>query len=63
MFNRFCEIEEYILKQDFKATIALAGSHDDDALSAVVNARRKGIINDSFLQSFLYCLLQFNMLK
>lgn len=45
MFNRFCEIEEYILKQDFKATIALAGSHDDDALSAVVNARRKGIIN------------------
>ena len=45
MFKSFKEIEEYVLKKEFKATIALAGSHDDDALGAVVNAKRRGIVN------------------
>lgn len=44
MFKTFDDIEKYILDQNFKATVALAGSHDDDALTSIVNAKRKGIV-------------------
>lgn len=43
MYTSFVQIEEEILKKDTKKIIALAGSHDEDALSAAVNARRRGI--------------------
>lgn len=44
MFKKFSEIEEYILKQGFKAKVALAGSNDIDTLSSIVYAKKKGII-------------------
>jgi phosphate butyryltransferase len=44
LYKSFQEIEEYILNNNIMKTIALAGSHDDDALAAVVNARRKGVV-------------------
>jgi len=43
MFRTFKEIEEHILAQGTRKTIALAGSQDEVALSALVTARRKGI--------------------
>ena len=45
MFKSFKEIEEYVIKGNCKKKIALAGSHDPDALSSVVSAKRKNIIN------------------
>ena len=45
MFRSFHEIEDYISKGKFTKSIALAGSHDLDTLSSVVNARRKNIIS------------------
>lgn len=45
MIRRFEEIEDYIIKNKIKKTIALCGSHDDAALSAVVDAKRKGIVD------------------
>ncbi|WDV46900.1 bifunctional enoyl-CoA hydratase/phosphate acetyltransferase [Clostridiaceae bacterium M8S5] len=44
MFKSFKEIEKYLISSNIKKKIALAGAHDDDALSAVVSAKRKGII-------------------
>lgn len=44
MFKNFNEIEEFVLQNEFKATVALIGSHDDDALASIVNARKKGIV-------------------
>ena len=44
MFRNYAEIEEFVLESGFKATVALAASHDDDALNSVVTAKRKGII-------------------
>lgn len=43
MFRTFKEIEEHILARGAKTTIALAGSQDEETLSALVTARRKGI--------------------
>lgn len=45
MFTSFKDMEAYIRAQHITARIALAGAHDDDALTAVVNARRKGVIS------------------
>ncbi|MDO4548877.1 MAG: hypothetical protein Q4D04_12310, partial [Clostridia bacterium] len=45
MFRNFAEIERFITSAGHKKTIALAGSHDADALLSVVEARRKGVIN------------------
>lgn len=44
MFTSFQEIEEYIKKNHIVKKVALAGAHDDDALAAVANARKKGVI-------------------
>lgn len=43
MFASFQEIEQYVLSNKIVKRIALAGAHDLDALSAVVNARRAGV--------------------
>ena len=43
MFTSFKELEAYVLGCGMKKRIALANAHDEPALSAVVNARRKGV--------------------
>ena len=43
MYHSFQEIERSILSKGRKVRIALAGAHDLDALSALVEAARKGI--------------------
>ncbi|MDR1000089.1 MAG: hypothetical protein LBL96_04720 [Clostridiales bacterium] len=45
MLSTFQEIEEFVLNEKIRKTIALAGAHDADALSSVVNARRKGVVD------------------
>lgn len=45
MFKNFKEIETCVLSNKTAKRIALAGSHDSDSLSAVVNARRTGAAN------------------
>lgn len=45
MYRSFKEIEDEILSRKDKKVLALAGAHDSDVLSAVVNAKRKGIID------------------
>lgn len=54
MFRTFAEVEKYILDQKIVKRIALCGAHDEPALSALVEAKRKGVaagvlIGDSFL--------------
>ena len=44
MFRNFNEIEKHILNKNIVKRIALCGAHDDDSLSAVVDASRKGVI-------------------
>lgn len=44
MFKSFQEVEAYIKENNIVARIALAGAHDDDALTAVTNARKKGVV-------------------
>lgn len=44
MFQSFKEIEAHIKKQQIMKRIVLAGAHDDDALEAVINARRQGVV-------------------
>jgi len=44
MFTSFRQMEEYVLSHNIRKKVALAGAHDDDALAAVVSAKRKGII-------------------
>lgn len=43
MFRNFQEVEEYILQNGLQKTIALAGAHDEPALSALIEARRKNV--------------------
>jgi len=45
MFKDFYEIEQYILERKIVKRIVLCGAHDDAALSAVVDAYRKGVVN------------------
>lgn len=45
MFASFQDIEEYIQSNKIVKKIALGGAHDDDALRAVVNAHKKGVID------------------
>lgn len=45
MLTTFREIEQHILSREAKKRLALAGSHDPDALAAAVNARRKGVVD------------------
>ncbi|PKM59993.1 MAG: hypothetical protein CVU99_10545 [Firmicutes bacterium HGW-Firmicutes-4] len=44
MFRSFKEMEEAVLGRGLKKRIALAGAHDEDALSAVVFAKRKQLV-------------------
>lgn len=44
MFHNFREIENTIVTSGIKRTIALAGAHDSYSLEAVVEAKRKGLI-------------------
>lgn len=43
MYRSFEQMEQDVQKQGKKKILALAGSHDDDALAAVVHARKKNI--------------------
>lgn len=45
MYKSFQEIETYVLCNHIKKMIALAGAHDYDALAAVINAKRKGVVD------------------
>ena len=45
MFRSFEEVEEFVLSQGVKKRIALAAAHDEPALSAVVDARRRGVVD------------------
>ena len=45
MIKSLKEIENYVLENGIKKTIALACAHDEPALSAVVNVKRKGLAN------------------
>ena len=43
MFTNFKELEAYVLSHKNKKRIVLANAHDEPALSAVVNAHRRGV--------------------
>lgn len=43
MFKTFDEIEHYVLSNGIKKRIVLCGAHDEPALSALVEAKRKGV--------------------
>ena len=49
MFRNFNEIEKYILEKKIVKRIALCGAHDDAALSAVVGAKRKGVVSGTLI--------------
>ena len=49
MFTSFKEIESFVLSQNMKKRIALANAHDEPALSAVVNAKRKGVVEGTLI--------------
>ena len=49
MFTTFKEMEAYVLGQNLKKRIALANAHDEPALSAVVNAHRRGVVDGTLL--------------
>ncbi len=44
LLHSFDEAEKYILNNGICKTIALAGAHDEPALSALIEAKRKGIV-------------------
>ena len=49
MFTTFKEMEAYVLGQNLKKRIALANAHDEPALSAVVHAKRKGVVEGTLI--------------
>ena len=49
MFTTFKEMEAYVLGQNMKKRIALANAHDEPALSAVVHAKRKGVVEGTLI--------------
>ena len=49
MFTNFSELEAYVLSQNSKKRIALANAHDEPALSAVVHAKRKGVVEGTLI--------------
>ena len=44
MFHSFKEVEEHIVVNGICKMIALAGAHDEPALSALIEAKRKGVV-------------------
>ena len=51
MFTNFKELEAYVLSHKNKKRIVLANAHDEPALSAVVNAHRRGVEHGVIWQS------------
>ncbi len=49
MFTSFAQMEEYVLAHNTKKRIALANAHDEPALSAVVHAKRKGVVEGTLI--------------
>lgn len=49
MFTNFKEMEAFVLSQGIKKRIALANAHDEPALSAVVNAKKKGVVEGTLI--------------
>ena len=49
MFTNFKELEAYVLSHKNKKRIVLANAHDEPALSAVVNAHRRGVVDGALL--------------
>ena len=49
MFTNFKELESYVLSQNSKKRIALANAHDEPALSAVVHAKRRGVVEGTLI--------------
>ncbi len=49
MFTNFDDIASYLTDEGIKKTVVLCGAHDDAALGAVVDARRKGLIEGILL--------------
>lgn len=45
MFKNFGEVEKYVLENKIVKKIALCGAHDEPALAAVVDAKRKGVVD------------------
>ena len=45
MFRNFTEIENYVLNNKIKKVVALANAQDEYALSALVYAHKKGIVD------------------
>lgn len=43
MFRSYQDVEEYILNRKIRKRFALAGAHDEPALSALIEAKRKGV--------------------
>ncbi len=44
MLKSFWEVEACVLQREIRKRVVLAGAHDEPALKAVVNAKRKGVI-------------------
>ena len=49
MLTNFKELEDYVLSRNMKKRIALANAHDEPALSAVVHAHRKGVVDGTLV--------------
>lgn len=49
MFHNFDEIESHLLSNGIRKRIALCGAHDEAALSAVVDAHRKGVADAALI--------------
>lgn len=49
MIRTFADLEKYILDKGIKKTLALAGSHDSDALAAAVAAKKKGVVSATLI--------------
>ena len=49
MFTNFKELEAFVLSQNSRKRIALANAHDEPALSAVVHAKRKGVVDGTLI--------------
>ena len=44
MFHSFDEVEKYVLSNNICKTVVLAGAHDEPALSALIEAKKKGVV-------------------
>lgn len=49
MFRSFHEVEQFVLDSGIKKRVALCGSHDDAALEALIDAKRRGVVTGGVL--------------